>query len=119
MKLNIEKSNNKKAWLLSAAVTVYLLFLLTGCDCWNCGNGIVVDSITLKPVKGVTAKSFGRKVSDKSYYVEMVTDSTGKFEGTTGNTGFCHDLIIELSKTGYKTTTIRNPNDITVRLEKE
>ena len=114
-----KKSDGKKAWLLSAGVTIFLLFLLTGCDCWNCGNGIVVDSVTLKPVEGVTAKSFVRKVSDKSLYTEMVTDSTGKFEGTTGNTGFCQDLIIELSKTGYKTTTIRNPNEITVRLEKE
>ena len=115
----LKKRKNRIPCLILAVTAVYLLFLQISCDRWNCGNGIVVDSITLKPVKGVTAKSFGRKVSDKSYYVEMETDSTGKFEGTTGNTGFCHDLIIELSKTGYKTTTIRNPKDITVRLEKE
>lgn len=97
----------------------YGLFLFNiSCDCWTDGNGVVVDSITKQPLDSVIAKSYVEEVNANSFYYEMITDSTGQFEGTTGNTGNCKDLVIELSKIGYIDVTITNPIDDTIKMSK-
>ena len=101
------------------AFLVYSCFLLNSCDCWTSGNGVVIDKITNKPLDSVIAKSYIDNVKDDSYVCEMYSDTNGKFYGSTGNTGSCQDLVIVLSKTGYKSATITNPQKDTIRLEKE
>jgi len=96
-----------------------LSFQITSCDCWTFGDGVVVDSITNLPLDSVSAKSFIEYVNDQPPVMEFITDSTGVFEGTTGNTGKCRDLIIELSRKGYTTKIVVNPNYDTIRMTKE
>ena len=87
------------------------------------GNGIVVDNDTKLPLDSVVAKSYIDKVSSKSDESEMITDSTGHFTGNTGLAGGgfsgCPDIVIELSKKGYKTKAITNPKNDTIKLIKE
>lgn len=98
---------------------IYFCFILVSCDCWTEGSGIVIDSITKIPLDSVVAKSYIKEVADKRYRSEMLTDSTGKFDGSTGNTGRCVDLVIELTKSGYYTRTITNPENDTIQLIKK
>ena len=96
-----------------------IILLLTSCDCWNTAEGIIVDSTTGQPMDSVVVKSYINKVRERSFNMEMITDSTGYFYGSTGNTGRCTDLIIEFSKEGYKTNYFSNPSIDTIELVKE
>jgi hypothetical protein len=107
-------------------VTVLLFYIvmflaIVSCDCVTDGNGIVVDAHTGLPLDSVIVKSYVNRVNDRFFQSQMVTDSTGEFSGSTGLTGGffgCPDLVIELSKGGYVSTKIKNPNNASVRLTK-
>lgn len=130
MKTDIFKSNKLNCMLsygirYASHFAILFSFLLTsgGCDCVVDGNGIVVDSETNLPLDSVVVKSYVDKVKNSTCESEMITDSTGKFSGSTGLTGGgfsgCPDLVVELSKNGYLTTSFTNPYNDTVKLIKE
>jgi hypothetical protein len=106
---------NRKIKLL--LISVFSLLALMGCDCWTNGEGIVIDFNTNLALDSVTVKSFVEDL-DNEPRREMITDSSGQYFATTGNTGFCRDLVVEFSKNGYKTLMIRNPNNDTIKLSK-
>ncbi len=102
-------------------IYVGIFLIASSCDCVTDGSGIVVDADTGLPLDSVIVKSYVNKVKDRFFQSQMVTDSSGEFIGSTGLTGGflgCPDLVIELSKDGYISTTIKNPNNASVRLEK-
>lgn len=97
----------------SIFLSLFFVFL-SGCDRGRSGNGIVVDSDTKSPLSGVVAKSYGDHVNDDSYKSEMVTDSSGRYTGSTGLPGAHKNLFIVLSKDQYHSVTVKNPfNDTT------
>ena len=107
--------------VLSVLICYGISLIALGCDCVTVGNGIVVDADTGLPLDSVVVRSYIEAVNERSFQSRMVTDSTGEFNGDTGVTGGffgCPDLVIELSKDGYVSATIRNPNKATVELEK-
>lgn len=113
----MRKPQHSKIFLIP---TIFVLgIIVTSCDCWRFGSGVVVDRHTNKPLDSVFAKSYVHKIDTSSYRSTMSTDSTGQFSGSTGNTGFCQDLVIELSKNGYYTQTVTNPTKDTIRLQRK
>jgi hypothetical protein len=101
--------------------TVYLLVLsvivsicaLTSCEGYRCGNGRALDKVTNKPLDSVFCEVLtGSKT--------MYTDSTGKFNlcNNFGGCAPCKDITIQFSKTGYKTTSVENPVDAIIYLER-
>ena len=97
----------------------FLCLIILSCDCYTEGNGVVMDKLTNQPIDSVVAKSYIGKVHTDNYAQEMITDESGQFYGTTGNTGRCIDLLIELSKKGYFPVEVTNPMDDTIRLIRE
>ena len=95
--------------------TLIFIISLSSCDCWNDGNGVIYDAQNNEPLDSVLVESY---VEESYLNGTMYTDTTGEFWGSTGNTGRCKDLHIILSKPGYKTKTIINPNNLNVYLEK-
>jgi hypothetical protein len=112
------KFRENYGFIIVLILGIILCFLSIRCDCWTDGNGVVIDSITNQPLDSVVAKSYIEKVTEEYYHMEMITDSTGKFNGTTGNTGKCADIVIVLSKKGYTTTTVTNPKNDTIKMIK-
>ena len=84
---------------LKILIPIKLILILSSCDCWTDINGTVYDSETQTPLDSVQIKSFENGLLKN----EMMTDSTGKYYGSTGNTGFCKDLEVQFSKEGYIT----------------
>ena len=82
-----------------------------------------MDADSGLPLDSVSARSYIKKIDDDWFESEMFSDSTGLFYGATGITGAsggkCPDLIITLSRSGYYSDTIVNPNGDTVRLKKQ
>src|SRR5664279_375571 len=106
--------------------TVCILFALftVSCECEKEGIGIVVDSKTKLPVDSVLYNCYSiNKVGRKRLEQKKYTDTLGIFGGTTGLVGAgcdkCQDLEIEFSKFGYKNTSVTNPVNDTILLEKE
>jgi hypothetical protein len=99
-----------------------LLLVLTSCEGYTDGEGYVFDVKTNKPLEGVLVRSYARRGGKSKYQtVEMTTDSTGYFYGTTQLSKCipdCPDLVVELIKDGYKTIEYTNPRKDTVYLEK-
>jgi hypothetical protein len=98
----------------------FMIFLLfVSCEGIVDGEGYVYDANTKQPLDSVFAKSYSRHGKSKQFQMEMVTDSTGHFFGTTGLVGCsgeCPDLVVELIKSGYATKQIVNPYKDTVYL---
>lgn len=89
-------------------------FCCISCEGSRIAQGIVLDKLTLKPLDSVVCIALSS--DDK-----MITDSTGKFSLTNPMGGCvpnCKDIIIQLSKTGYKTITLTNPSDSIFYLER-
>lgn len=97
-----------------------ILVGFTACNCEKFGDGVVLDSVTKRPLSGVTVKSYVEK-EVPSYVSEMTTDSTGIFNGSTGKTkgGFsgCKDLMLEFEKDGYTNLQVYNPQSNEVYLK--
>lgn len=107
---------HKITFLLAALA---LAILLPACDCWPYGDGIVIDSSTHRPLGDVSVKAYLSEVASDRLRSEMTTDSTGTFQSSGGNTGFCKDLIVVFTKPGYRQQTYTNPLKDTIRLVKE
>ena len=114
--LPLTTMNHKTTSLLAALA---LAILLQACDCWPYGDGIVIDSSTRRPLDSVSIKAYLSEVASDHLRSEMTTDSTGTFQSSGGNTGFCKDLIIVFTKPGYRQQTFSNPLKDTIRLVKE
>lgn len=102
---------------------VATLLLFSGCVGENFidGSGYVLDADTQQPVDSVRVVSYKKDGKERRYTMEMMTDSTGWFRGTTGLVGCagdCPDLVIELIKAGYITQEVANPYKDTVYLER-
>lgn len=116
----IEKRKTRQEIFLRAALATLVCLTLTisSCDCITEGNGVILDSDTNNPLDSVAVKFYINKAKSDFYESEMLTDSTGAFYGSTGLTGgginSCPDLVIEISKTGYLTEQITNPNNDTI-----
>jgi hypothetical protein len=79
---------------------------ISGCDCWQCSEGIVRDAITNKPLDRVLVTSFTKG----EFTEEMVTDTSGRYEVCTWNTGHCDDFLsITFKKEGYKDLEFADP----------
>jgi hypothetical protein len=87
---------------------------LAGCEGYGCGEGIVYDAKTKKPLDSVFCVSNSQE--------KIYTDSSGKYNlcGPFGGCmPHCPDVVIEFSKTGYKSQKVTNPNKVNIYLEKE
>lgn len=108
---------------LLTGIILALCLLIMSCDCIRDGSGVVVDSNTNQPIDSVLVKSYIGKVREKSFEREMLTDTSGNFTGGTGMTGGgfggCPDLVMQFSKKGYITRTVKNPRNATIKLDKE
>jgi hypothetical protein len=89
-------------------------FCCVSCEGSRFAEGIILDKLTAKPLDSVVCIALSGE--DK-----MITDSTGKFRLTNPMGGCvpkCKEIIIQLSKTGYKTATFTNPSDSIFYLER-
>ncbi|HNV51135.1 MAG: carboxypeptidase-like regulatory domain-containing protein [Bacteroidales bacterium] len=93
------------------------LFLFSSCDCWQCANGIVTDATTNEPLDSVLVTSYTKDELTR----EFLTDSTGKYNVCTYNTGRCNGYLkVTFSKKGYKSQEHNNPpGELNISLEKE
>lgn len=96
-------------------LTISGFIMIVSCEGYRCGEGIVYDSQTNLPLDSVLCKV--SKGDEKVY-----TDSTGKYNLCNpfgGCVPDCPDIVIEFSKTGYKSQKVTNPNKSDIYLEKE
>src|SRR5690349_3746693 len=96
--------------------------LLVACEGVRDAGGYVVDATTNEKLDSVVVKSFiGHSHGRLS--MEMMTDSTGVYKGSTGlvgcGLGDCPDLIVEFAKKGYETQEFVNPEKLTVYMIRE
>lgn len=85
--------------ITKAFLLITLPLIIISCDCWTDMEGVVFDATTEIPLDSVLVRSF----ENGRVKTEMLTDSTGRYLGTTRNTGRCEDLEVEFSKAGYIT----------------
>jgi hypothetical protein len=95
-------------------VALFILILpMLSCEGLSEGSGIVVDKSSKKPVAKATVKNnFGQSTE---------TDSAGVFFSSSSLVGCvpkCPDITVEISKTGFKTISLKNPWRDTIFLEK-
>ena len=96
-----------------------LFFIITGCiscEGQSCARGDVKDQTSNLAIDSVYVHVINGTQT-------MYTDSSGKF-GVCGEFGSCmsgcKDIVIEFSKSGYKTQTLQNPEPgIIVLLERQ
>ena len=87
---------------------------MMSCEGFRCAAGTVIDKNTNKALDSVFCETL---TSARSMY----TDSTGKFNLCNEMSGCipkCKDIVIRISKAGYKTITLENPRDSVFYLEK-
>ena len=92
---------------------IFTLLLFSGCEGIVASEGTVYDARTGKPLDSVVVKSFVVDGSKRTFAREMVTDSTGRFEASTGLTSCfpdCPDLLVEFSREDYVTLELTNPD---------
>ncbi len=84
---------------------IYLLIILSSCDCMQSASGIVIDAETNKPIDKVEITKTGNDYSEKS-------DENGFFEirRISGGLFKCPDMTIIVSKEKYLTDTIEVKN---------
>ncbi|MCL2683223.1 MAG: carboxypeptidase-like regulatory domain-containing protein [Bacteroidales bacterium] len=90
-----------------------LIFFMNSCEGYRWAKGTIYDFNTEEPIEGVLCIV-------KSGRQEQYSDSLGRYDvhNSLGGCMFgCKDIVVEFSKTGYKTKTETNPKDIF--LEKE
>lgn len=89
--------------------------ILSGCEGYRCGNGIIKDALTGQAIDSVLVNAISAKKT-------MYSDSSGRFRICNHLGGCitkCKDIMIEFSKDGYKTITLQNPDDsVEVLLER-
>ena len=90
-----------------------LIAFVCSCEGYKCGEGMVKDSLSKKPLDSVFCK-----VSNG--HNEMYTDTTGKFNlcNDFGGCMPCKDVTIEFSKKGYSTVITTNPDNSIIFLKK-
>lgn len=95
--------------------SILLLFCLafSGCEGKRCGNGIVIDKSSKKPLDSVYCEV---TTGNQTLY----TDSSGKFNlcNPFGGCMPCKNITVRFAKDGYKTVEVENPVDAVVALEK-
>lgn len=100
--------------VLLVLLAIVLVYALTSCEGYRCGNGTVLDKTTNKPLDSVFCEVMtGSKT--------MYTDSTGTFELCNpfgGCVPDCKDITIRFSKAGYKTVSTENPVEAVIFLER-
>jgi hypothetical protein len=94
-------------YFLTSLTVVVLANSLISCEGFGCAAGRVIDKNTNSSLDSVYCETLtGIK--------NMYTDSSGKFKLCNQMGGCmpkCADIIIRLSKAGYKTVTLKNPID--------
>ena len=106
-------SDTKKIVLFLPVVAI-LVLALAGCEGYRCGNGKVMDKATNQLLDSVFCEAV---TSNQSMY----TDSTGSFNVCNKISGCvpkCKDIVVRLSRQGYKTVTLENPEDVIIYMEK-
>ena len=83
-----------------------LIVYLSGCDCWQCAKGVVINAETHQLLDSVLVTSYTKSRLTEEYY----TDSTGKYEVCTTNTGRCDGYLkVTFSKEGYIPQEFNDP----------
>ena len=84
---------------------IFLLLILSSCDCMQSASGIIIDTKTNKPIENAEIKKIGNDYSEKS-------DENGFFEirRISGGLFKCPDMKIIVSKENYITDTIEVKN---------
>lgn len=91
-----------------SATLFSLATLLTSCEGYSCGEGVIYDKITEQPIDSVLCKVLTGSETQHS-------DSLGRYEVCNpfgGCVPDCPDIVVEFSKPGYRTTKVKNPKDI-------
>ena len=93
-----------------------LALFLSGCDCVQHGNGVVLDATTNLPIDSVKIKRISKRESEWVFYSEK----NGRFEASYISGGFwgCPDLELEISKEGYRSQRVINPRNDTIYLSR-
>lgn len=90
---------------------------IMGCEGYSCAKGTVKDKATELPLDSVQVKVITNDNAIK------YTDADGKYDVCNGFGGCvpkCRDIMVEFSKTGYKTITTDQSNSSgTIYLEKQ
>ncbi len=81
-------------------ILLFVVSILTSCDCLQHVQGIVIDSETLLPINNVMVI---KKEADRIIY----TDSVGNFAlmSMTGGLFGCPKIVLSFEKYGYEETT--------------
>ena len=93
--------------ILIILLTLTIAIFITSCEGYRCGNGIVLDKTTNKPLDSVYCEVL-------TGVQTMYTDSTGKFDlcnPISGCVPDCKDITIRFSRNGYKSISVDNPVD--------
>jgi hypothetical protein len=97
-----------KYFLLVTCLTFIAgLTLLSSCEGYSCGEGIIYDNQTKKPLDSVSCKVTGLDIE--------YSDNLGKYKICTHLAKcvpHCPDITVEFSKKGYKNKIVTNPKDV-------
>ncbi|MDR1846536.1 MAG: hypothetical protein LBR17_00240 [Bacteroidales bacterium] len=88
---------------------------LMSCEGFNCGEGVVYDSVSKIPIDNVKCKVLtGSQIqySNNEGHYEVCNEIEGCMPD-------CKDIKIEFSKQGYKTKIVTNPSNDTIYLDKD
>jgi hypothetical protein len=105
---------HKSIWYLSMII-LPVLIALNSCEGMKCATGFVYDAESNEPLDSVFCSALTG--TDKQF-----SDSSGHYSVCNNFGGcvpHCPDIVVEYSKTGYKTKNITNPNKDNIYLEKE
>ncbi len=93
--------------LASVSLTCFTsALLLTSCEGYRTAEGVIRDNDTKMPIDSAHVRVV-------SADMEMWTDSTGTFtvqNNMGGCIGKCKDITVELSKLGYQSLILNNPD---------
>lgn len=95
--------------------TLFIVFILTSCDCFQCAEGTVRDA-TNTPLDSVKVTTYTKLKITEEYF----TESDGKYKACTSNTGNCDGhLKIVFEKEGYETQEFTDPEyDLNILMRK-
>jgi len=93
-------------------ISYYILFI--GCEGYSCAEGVILDVTDKKLLDSVLCKVITGSE-------QLYTDSSGTYAVCNNFGGCipdCLDIVVEFSKTGYKTIRLENPEKDSIYLEK-
>lgn len=103
----------------NSIVLFMILILLTSCDYFYSGRGIVIDKTSQQPIDSVFVEAYLIDENESLFVDQMYSDSAGRFHLSTGPLGGHDlDLVFIFSKEGYNNLIANEPNGENILLER-